>query len=324
MKIENEEFLPYKVGALLYIPATNESIADKIISGAICDLSSICLCLEDSIADGAVGGAENQLLITLEKIKESRISKEKLPLIFVRIRSPKHLETLYPKLGDKISVLTGFVLPKFDMSNANDYLKLFKRFDKDGNRLYAMPTLESGAVATLEKRVRSLARIKKTLDRHKKYILNVRVGGNDFSQIFGIRRKIDQNIYQSGIIRNILTDITSTFASDYVVSGPVWEYFGENNELEWQQGLIREQELDFLNGFIGKTAIHPSQIPVIRECLRVTRDDFNDALTILDWNDEKKGVGKSAGQKRMNEVKTHTKWATRVYIMGKIYGIREE
>ena len=48
-----------------------------------------------------------------------------------------------------------------------------------------------------------------------------------------------------------------------MLSGPVWEYFGEDLQGAWAEGLRQELALDRLNGFIGKTAVHPAQLPII-------------------------------------------------------------
>ncbi|MBO5103947.1 MAG: HpcH/HpaI aldolase/citrate lyase family protein, partial [Ruminococcus sp.] len=88
-------------------------------------------------------------------------------------------------------------------------------------------------------------------------------------------------------------------------------------------GLEKELELDRLNGFIGKTAIHPSQLPVIWDSLRPTKSDFRDAEIILNWSDSGGVVG-SPDSRRMNEVKTHRNWARTVYILGMIYGTKED
>ena len=82
-------------------------------------------------------------------------------------------------------------------------------------------------------------------------------------------------------------------------------------------------ELDRLNGFIGKTAIHPSQLPVIAESLKPLKSDFEDAKSVLFWS-EALGVKGSSDGKRMNEVKTHRKWAKRIFILGEFFGIKEE
>ena len=57
--------LPYRVGGLLYTPALNENIGEKLISHEIPGLTSLALCLEDSITDESLPEAEEQLKKTL-------------------------------------------------------------------------------------------------------------------------------------------------------------------------------------------------------------------------------------------------------------------
>ena len=57
----NNMELRYSVGALLYSPALNRKITTSILSGQFGNNYSIALCLEDTIADSAVGHALNQM-----------------------------------------------------------------------------------------------------------------------------------------------------------------------------------------------------------------------------------------------------------------------
>lgn len=318
----SEEYLPYMVGGLLYTPAMNTGIAEKIKKRCFKCLTSIAFCLEDSIADNALTIAEEKLKETFSQLEEIPIKD--LPLIFIRIRTPEHMEHIHEFIGDYKNIITGYILPKFDMSNAEKYSTLIKNINThQSKKIYVMPILESSAIADTLNRKTSLSDLKRTLNQIKEFILNVRVGGNDFSQLYGLRRKDTQNIYQMGVIRDILIDIINVFGIDYVVSGAVWEYFKNSSSNQWATGLKAELELDRLNGFIGKTAIHPSQLPLIFESLKVSSEDFNDAVQLLGWSDKLLGVTKSLSGSRMNEVKCHTKWAKRIYILGKIYGIKE-
>lgn len=323
--MQRESFIddyPYRVGGLLYIPALTENISEKLMSHSISNLTALALCLEDSINDDSLEQAEEQLKRTLSTLKGSGVE---LPLLFVRIRSVEHLVKIHTFLGEAESILTGYVLPKFDLTNCDSYCQLIREYNlgrKD--RLYIMPILESKTVADIGNRVDILWEIKHHLDDVHEYILNVRVGGNDFSNMYGLRRSETQNIYQIGVIRDILANIINVFASDYVVSGPVWEYFGTEDSKPWADGLRKEIELDQLNGFIGKTAIHPSQLPIIYESLKVRRCDYDDATNIVNWSSQGLAVAKSSDGQRMNEVKCHLKWAKRVLTLAKIYGIREE
>jgi citrate lyase beta subunit len=314
--------LPYRVGGLLYTPALNSNIGEKLVSREIKNLTSIALCLEDSITDDSLPQAEQQLKKTLLFLMQS---KSELPLLFVRVRSVDHLQKIHTLLGEAESIITGYVLPKFDLSNSELYCRIIREYNLGRtNRLYIMPILESRAVADIGNRVDILWAIKEQLDKSKDYILNIRVGGNDFSNMYGIRRTESQNIYQIGVIRDILVNIINVFASDYVVSGPVWEYFGSDISQPWAVGLRKELELDQLNGFIGKTAIHPSQLPIIFESLKVRKCDYEDAVSITGWSDSGYAVAKSHDGQRMNEVKCHLKWAKRILTLAEIYGIRED
>lgn len=119
----------------------------------------------------------------------------------------------------------------------------------------------------------------------------------------------------------MLGDILTVFSREYILSGPVWEFFSSDNN-EWKEGLIRELALDRLNGFVGKTVIHPKQIEVVNDALKVSRKDYEDAKAILNWSeDNSMCVSKSSGGERMNEVKTHGNWAAKTLILAEVYGI---
>lgn len=313
--------LPYRVGGLLYTPALTGNIAEKIISHSFKNLTALVLCLEDSISDDCLEDAEAQLKKTLITLIDNPVE---LPLLFVRIRSVEHLEKIHTFLGEAETIITGYVLPKFDLTNCESYCVKIREYNRERNdRLYFMPVLESKAVADIGNRVDTLCSIKQYLDNVREYILNIRVGGNDFSNVFGLRRTEAQNIYQIGVIRDILVNIINVFASEYIVSGPVWEYFGTDDTQPWAIGLRRELELDQLNGFVGKTAIHPSQLPIIYESLKVCRCDYEDASSIINWSAGGLAVAKSQDGQRMNEVKCHYRWAQRIMMLAEIYGIRE-
>lgn len=319
--INEKDILAYSIGGLLYTPALNTKIADKIIQKKYACLTSIAFCLEDSIKDEALPMAEIELCNTLSKLKKSNSD---LPLLFVRVRTPEHMEKIHNMIQEQEDIITGYILPKFDLTNCDEYSDLITKYNEGlKNKLYIMPILESSMVADIGGRVPALYELKEKLLHIKDLVLNIRVGGNDFSNMYGLRRNINQNIYEIGVIRDILVNIINVFGTDFVVSGPVWEYFGSDVDEEWKYGLIRELELDKLNGFIGKTAIHPSQIPVIYESLKVSKSDYEDAIKILGWDLDEYGVGKSSNGSRMNEVKCHLRWADRIYKLGQVYGIQE-
>ena len=309
----NKEVLQYKVGALLYMPAFQKNIVQKISTNDLPQLTSAAFCLEDSIQDDSLDAAEKSLQKILRELGELDC---KLPLIFVRIRSPRHLETFHEKIGSKSKILTGYILPKVDMQNVGGYIKLAKEI-----RLPIMPTLESERVADLSTRRTELISLKQALDEIKSIVLNIRVGVNDFCKLYGLRRTINQTIYDIGVVRDVLVDIINVFGKDYVVAGSVWNFFNGDNGGAWATGLKHELELDRANGFVGKSAIHPAQLPIIFDALKVSPTDLADAENLLDWQSKTHGVAKSSDGSRMNEVKCHMNWARRIKILGEIYGV---
>lgn len=326
----DREYLQYKVGPLLYTPALHKTIAEDICSRKHDGLKSIALCLEDAIGDSSVEMAEDQVIRTIIKLNEAistgDISRHEMPLVFIRIRTPQQMEKLYPRLQDTCSVVTGFILPKFDLSNVESYKDIIEKMNstRSGSKLYIMPILESTSIIDIETRSSTLTKLKASLESIRPYVLNIRVGGNDFCNKFGLRRNWHQTIHDITVVKNALADIMNVFGRDYIVSAPVWEYFDNKANDEWSKGLKREIELDQLNGFIGKTAIHPSQLPIILESMKVDYADYRDADSILNWENHQLGVAKSEGGTRMNEAKVHTNWAKKILILAEIYGVKND
>lgn len=307
----DKEILQYKVGGLLYMPAFQRNIVRKIERGQLSCLTSIAFCLEDSIRDESLDEAEATLRIILRELEVL----EGLPLVFVRIRSPRHLEMFHEAIGACSKILTGYILPKFDMSNAEAYLRLARLI-----KLPIMPTFETNRVASLLTRRTELLSLKQILDDSKELVLNVRVGVNDLCNLYGLHRNVSQTVYDVGIVRDVMIDIVNVFARDYVVAGSVWNYFNGDS---WTAGLRRELELDKVNGFIGKTAIHPAQLPIIFDAMKVSRADLDDANHLLNWQSNTQGVMKSSDGSRMNELKCHLTWARRIKIFSELYGVRQ-
>lgn len=313
----------YEVGPLLYSPATNSSISVSVIEERFGKLYSLALCLEDAIADNSIEQAENQLITTLNEIMNAIINKKfYLPKIFIRVREPMQLARVFERLGRCKDIVTGFIFPKYQLRNADEYNEFMKITNNNSDKtFYMMPILESKDIIELATRKDSLLSIKEKIDEMQSIVLNVRVGGNDFCNVFAARRHYDQTIYDIIPIAQLLGDILTVFSSDYVVAGPVWEFFASDNN-EWKAGLKKELSLDKLNGFVGKTVIHPKQITVVNEALKVSRKDYEDAKAILQWDEKNEmGVSKSYAGERMNEVKTHRNWATKTLILADIYGI---
>lgn len=316
-------FLPaYSVGALLYCPANHKGIANSLINEKFGRQFSLALCLEDTIQDDCVAEAEHILAASLQALQASHAQKPFfLPKIFIRVRNPEQIKRLLERLEDAQMLVTGFNIPKFSLENADAYLEVFRELNRNREiPCYMMPILESPDLICLQGRAQILYTLKEKLDNISQYVLNIRVGGNDLCHRFGFRRHSNETIYNIRPVANIFSDIITVFGMDYVVSGPVFEYYNGTN---WEAGLMKELEEDRLCGFIGKTVIHPNQIRLVNESYKVPLKDYNDAKAILDWDtDSPSLVAGSIVKERMNEYKTHYNWALRTLLLAEAYGLK--
>lgn len=316
-------FLPaYRVGPLLYCPANNASIVNSLTHEKFGRQFSLALCLEDTIQDDCVADAELILISSLQALQARKARAGFfLPEIFIRVRAPKQIKSLLERLGSSGELITGFNIPKFSLENADAYIQTFKEINSQrGRPFYMMPIFESPSMIHLERRASILYALKEKLDAVSQYVLNIRVGGNDLCHMFGFRRHSSESIYKIRPVADIFSDILTVFGMDYVVSGPVFEYYSGKN---WESGLIHELNDDRLCGFIGKTVIHPNQIPLVNEAYKVPLKDYNDAKAILDWDVSCPSlVAGSIVKERMNEYKTHYNWALRTLLLAEAYGLK--
>lgn len=337
-KDSGKEVLQYAVGGLLYTPASNEKIIAKILDGTFWYVKSLVMDLEDSLGDDLVGFGQRTIQSNIqlldEAIKNEQFKYEDLPLIFIRVRNPEQIRQSYDMLKTNMRYITGFNIPKFDKHSCDGYIEVFKevkdKVERDtakNSTLYMMPIIENKLAMYRQLRMDNLLYINDALRPISDNVLNIRVGGADFCSIFGIRRNVEHHIHEIGVIRSVLSDIINVFGKNYVVSGPVWEFFENKDDpfdTKWKDGLKREIEYDRLNGFIGKTCIHPSQLPIIQQSLIIDNSEYQDAINILGMNVNTVGVKKSANGNRMNEAKTHTNWARKIMSLAYIYGVRED
>ena len=348
-KYTDKEILQYCIGGLLYMPATKD-FKNAIITNKIPSLTSMAMCFEDAIDESEVPLAEQNAIGLLRfvkaEVKKGNLCADNTPLIFFRVRSVEQFDSLIEKLDeDSVDTLTGFVFPKFGQKNGVEYFSRLRMInEKYHARLYGMPILEGKEIAYKESRFGELMAVKAILNCYKDIVLHVRVGGTDFSACFGVRRGIDYTIYDIMPVCDCLLDILNNFArdNDYVVSGPVWEYFLVSNEMKFADidekkfqhslltrepivnnavdGLLHELILDKANGFVGKTTIHPSHLPFVNGMQAVIKDEYDDAVQILGKSG---GVIKSRGIGKMNEIKPHTNWAKKVMYRAKAFGVIE-
>lgn len=311
-------------------------------------LTTMVLCFEDACPEDKVSEAmENvhHLLSTVtEAVESGKLNPDFVPLIFVRVRNLEQFKAFGEALTkNEVKSLCGVNFPKFNAENGYEYFAYLKDLnDRFGEVLYGMPIIEDPEVAYKETRMSELLGIRKILDKYHELVLQVRVGGTDFSSVFGVRRGVDYSLYDVMTVRECLSDIINVCGrnNDYVISGPVWEYFRAPKELMFEKlpthdfedylirrkplvnneidGLLREVILDKANGFIGRTVIHPTHIKFVNALMAVTKEEYDDACQILGTDG---GVVKGVGGNKMNEIKPHTNWAINVYNRARAFGV---
>jgi citrate lyase beta subunit len=192
------------------------------------------------------------------------------------------------------------------------------------------------------------------LDKYRGSVPAIRVGATDLSAAYGLRRARDLTVWDVRVVADTIGAVVNVFgrvgadhATDYVVAGPVWEYFPatervfkpllrESPFVGHQEralrttliaadldGLIREVVLDRANGLVGKTVIHPTHVAAVHALSVVAPEEYADACDIL-ATDAGGGASASSFGNKMNESKPHTAWARRTMLRAHAFGIARE
>lgn len=349
--------LAVALGATLYSPATRPALAEDIVKQAGRGVVSMVLCLEDSIHDAEVPGAEENLVRQFTALAE-RGTDADLPLLFIRVRAPEQIVDLVRRLGPAVRLLSGFVLPKFTEERGVPFLEaLISAENREvaqvlgDRRLYAMPVLESPELMHRETRTETLAGIGRIVDKYRERVLALRLGVTDLCSAYGLRRAPDMTAYDVQLVASVIGDVVNMLGradgTGFTVTGPVWEYFKQHERMFKPQlrlspfsgraeslraaliehdmdGLLREIELDRANGLLGKTCIHPTHVAPVHALSVVSHEEFSDAVDILEPERGGGGVLRSSYTNKMNEVKPHRAWAERTLQRAEVFGVARE
>jgi citrate lyase beta subunit len=343
------------LGATLYTPGIRPDLIADIRKNHAMGGRSQVLCLEDAIADHEVEDAQANVIASLRRFAES--DPDLGHQLFVRVRRPEQIEQIVNGLGEAVTRLAGFVLPKFGERNGLAYLDaVADAGELSGHRLWAMPVLESREVIYRESRADALVALRRIIDKHRDIVLALRVGATDLSAAYALRRRPDVTLWDVGVVSAAIADIVNVFArapgaespqdaGGLIITGPVWEYFSAPPRLLRTQlratpfashraehvreqlmaadldGLIREALLDRVNGLNGKTVIHPSHIHPVHALYSVTDEEFSDAQDIIAARVAGGGVRRSEARNKMNEAGPHFEWARRMLLLAQIFGV---
>lgn len=287
-----------ELGASLYVPATRPDLLAVVRGEKLSHVRSVIFCTEDAVNERDVPFALRNLG---EILPELRYAAHQMR--FVRVRNPSVMRAVLALPGSER--LDGFALPKVTRAVLPDYLQLLK-----GRGHLIMPTLETKEVFD----EREMFALRKMLERPwvQERVLSLRIGGNDLLSVLSMRRPRGRTLYQTSLGPVISRLVTTFKPAGFNLSAPVFEY------LEDVATLKREVEEDLAHGLVGKTAIHPDQVPLIHDCYRVHAADLEMADLIL--REDAPAVFRM--HDAMCEPATHRNWAKRLQLAASCYGMR--
>lgn len=297
-----------RLGASMYVPLTQSVDAVVAIANGIKfpQLRSVIFDTEDSVR-------EDQVALALSHLKDA-LPQFKLGVEiqrFVRVRTQHVMGRILTFEG--VERLLGFVLPKVSVANLPFYLSNLSARDP----FMLMPTLETAETFDKNEMIALRNMLIEDARLHER-ILCLRIGGNDLLSCLRLRRNPRCTIYDTAV-GQVIAMLCGVFLPHHIgLSAPVCELM--NNSAVLQRELVKDLD----HGLFGKTAIHPTQIAVIESSYMVDRQDYNEAIQILDENAP--AVFKMElqdGSERMCEPTTHSNWAEDIVQRANIYGIRE-
>jgi len=285
------------LGAALYMPAHRADLAALAHGPKRSTARSLIFCTEDAVHERDLEMALHQLATLLPELEPEP------PLRFIRPRTPAVLRRLLRMEG--IERIQGFVLPKFGPRTLSDWLRVWD----DRCSHWLMPILETAE--TFERRQMEILRDLLDESGLRERVLCLRIGGNDLLNLLGLRRARGATIYDTPL-RAVITDLVCVFhPAGYRLSAPVFE------RLDTPDVLVREVEADLQHGLVGKTAIHPAQIPVIESLYQVSREDYELASAVL--------APEAAAVFKLHETfcepATHRRWAVGMLERARVFGV---
>ncbi|RUM64050.1 MAG: hypothetical protein DSZ04_03275 [Sulfurimonas sp.] len=286
-----------QLGGTLFIPASHKRLQEIVCENRYPGLKSLVIDFEDGLEYSDFDFAMKNINNILENITNKSI------LVFIRAKNTQHLSELL-RLSH-IHNLTGFVLAKFSLQNAEIYLKLLSATNH-----IIMPSIEGKELFNHQK----LNVLKEIILTNKDKVLLVRFGLEDMLRQLRMRRTCDESIFDLSAPSSVLGNFIAIFKSaGLAVSGGVYPCYRD------KKGFIKDVQRDLREGLFSKTIIHPSQIVDTNEVYKVNKKEYEEALEILKTNKKIFALNK-----KMVESLTMSSYSHLLIMREKIYGIRDE
>ena len=284
-----------ELAGTLFVPATHKDLKIIVSGVKYPNLKSVLIDTEDSISNELLDLAIESIKDLLETYVKSTL------LVFIRPRNIKILEEIL--LFKNIEKIDGFILPKFSLCNADDYLQTLR-----DSKYIIMPSIEGEELFDSAK----LIELKNKLLTHKDKISLVRFGLEDMLRQLKMRRTCEDSIFDISVTSSVIGNFIAIFkSSGFDVSGGVYPCFNDS------QGFKKDLLRDLKEGLISKTIIHPNQIDIINELYKVEQKDYDEALEICNFGD---AVFNQTG--KMAETTTMLTYSQEIIKRAKLYGIK--
>ena len=284
------------LGGTLFIPAIHSNLKSILNEKKYKNLKSVAIDTEDSIKETDVKVALKYVKNILEDFEKTEL------LVFIR---PRNVEILKEILNyENIEKIDGFILPKFSLLNAREYLKVLEE-----TKFSIMPSIETEELFESTK----LLELREILLCHSEKIILIRFGLEDMLRQLKMRRKCGDSIFDFSVTSSVLGNFLAIFKSaGFEVSGGVYPCFKD------KEGFKKDVIKDLREGLFSKTIIHPSQVEIINELYKVSKEEYEEAKLIISL---KTGVGASDG--KMLESETMTPYAKYILNRADKYGIKK-
>ena len=283
-----------ELGATLFIPAIHKDLEAVVCDDKYPELKSVLIDTEDGINSESLDVAFK----AIEKLL--KIYEKKKLIVFIR---PRDIESLGKILKLKnIDKIDGFILPKFSLSNAEEYFFLLREYN-----FLVMPSIEGKELFNQN----SLYKLRTFLLKNRKNILLVRFGLEDMLRQLKMKRSCEDSVFDFSATSYVLGSFISTFKSaGFAISGGVYPCFKDDD------GFIKDVKHDLKEGLFSKTIIHPRQIKLTNELYKVTKEELSEAIEISEKNEAVFNQNE-----KMAEVVTMKPYAQEIILRSKIYGV---
>jgi len=293
--MRSEPIHPAELGGTLFVPATHPQLEAVLSGEKYPQLRSVVIDLEDGIDNHVRSEALERVQALLPSLQPASL------LRFIRPHSPEMLATLLR--GEGIGNIDGFVLPKFGLDNATQWLGHMQQTPHA-----FMPSVEGKELFSAN----DLQTIARLLLPFKERIPSIRFGLEDMLRQLGMVRDCSAPLHTLIAPSYVIAMVLTTFKPcGFNVSGGVYKCYGD------LPGFKAELEEDLRQGLLGKTLIHPSQIAVVEEVYRVTAAEKGEAEAIVNAS-----TNVAALHGMMLEKPTQRPWAEMILRRAVHYGVK--